>query len=194
MQLKQKTLKVLDRINEWFKENGRPPTLRELAKETGYSSTWPLRYHLKKLTEAGYINMRKNLSRGMELLKRAYGIPLIGRISAGVPIDAVENIEGHIDSIAQMFGVKDTFALRVKGDSMEGAGIFDGDTVIVKKQRAAEDGEIVAALLDNQATVKKYYLKPEGIKLVPANPKYEPIISKEITVMGKVIGVLRKLS
>jgi repressor LexA len=149
---------------------------------------------LKKLAEAGYIDMKKNLSRGMELLKRTYGIPMIGRISAGVPVDAVENIEYHIDSVAEMFGVKNTFALRVQGDSMEGEGIFDGDTVIVKQQKTAADGDIVAALLGTDATVKKFFMTPEGVKLMPANPKYAAIVSKEIQVLGRVIGVLRKLA
>jgi repressor LexA len=194
MQLKEKTRKVLDKINGWFRDRGRPPTLRELAKETGYSSTWPLRYHLNKLAEAGYIKIRKKLSRGLELIRPVYGIPLMGRISAGRPIDAAENVEYHIDSVAEMFGVKNTFALRVQGDSMEGEGIFDGDTVVVRQQKTAEDGDIIAALLGTDATVKKFFLTPDGIKLMPANPKYEPIISKEIQVLGKVIGVLRRLT
>ncbi len=194
MQLKAKTRKVLDKINEWFSEHNHPPTLRELAHKAGFSSTWPLRYHLNKLAKAGHINMKKNLSRGIELLRRASGIPLVGRISAGLPIDAVENIECHIDSVAEMFGVKNTFALRVQGDSMEGEGIFDGDTVIIRQQKTALNGEIVAALLGSEATVKKFYLTPGGIRLEPANPKYQPIVSKEIKILGKVIGVLRKLS
>jgi repressor LexA len=194
MQLKDRTQKVMESIRSWFEENNRPPTLRELAKESGYSSTWPLRYHLKKLAEAGYITMKKNLARGMELLKPVYGIPLLGRISAGRPIDAVENIEYRIDSVAEMFGVKNTFALRVQGDSMKDAGIFNGDTVIIKQQKTASNGDIVAALLGSEATVKKFFLTPDGIKLEPANPEYEPIVSKEIKVLGRVIGVLRKLS
>jgi repressor LexA len=193
MQLKDKTSKVLESIKRWFEENDRPPTLRELAKETGFSSTWPLRYHLNKLVKAGYINMKKSLSRGMELTRPLLGIPLVGRISAGVPIDAIENIEEHIDSITEMFGLRDMFALRVKGDSMVGEGIFDGDTVIVRKQRTATDGDIIAALLENDATVKKFYLTGDGVRLEPANPKYAPIVSKEIKVLGKVVGVLRKL-
>jgi repressor LexA len=193
MQLNGKTLKVMESIKSWFEENNRPPTLRELAKEAGYSSTWPLRYHLKKLSEAGYIDMKKNLSRGMELLKPVYGIPMVGAISAGRPITAAENIEYRIDSVAEMFGVKNTFALRVKGDSMTGAGIFNGDTVIIKQQKTAENGDIVAALLGSEATVKKFFMTPEGIKLEPANPAYDPIVSKEIRILGRVVGVLRKL-
>lgn len=194
MQLKNRTLHVMESIKSWFEENDRPPTLRELSKEAGYSSTWPLRYHLKKLAEAGYINMKKNLSRGMELLKPVYGIPMVGRISAGRPINAAENIEYRIDSVAEMFGVKNTFALRVQGDSMKDAGIFDGDTVIIKQQKTAANGDIVAALLGSEATVKKFFLTPDGIRLEPANPEYEPIVSKEIKILGRVIGVLRKLS
>ena len=194
MQLKDRTQKVMESIRSWFEENNRPPTLRELAKESGYSSTWPLRRHLKKLAEAGYITMKKNLSRGVELAHPAFGIPLIGKISAGRPIDAIENIEYRIDSVAEMFGVKNTFALRVQGDSMKGAGIFNGDTVIIKQQKTALNGDIVAALLGSEATVKKFFLTPDGIRLEPANPEYEPIVSKEIKVLGRVIGVLRKLS
>jgi repressor LexA len=183
----------MDIINNWFKEHEAPPTLRELARKAGFSSTWPLRYHLKKLAADGYITMKKGLSRGIAILRPASGIPLLGRISAGLPLDAIENVEDHIDSITDMFGLKDMFALRVSGDSMTGAGIYDGDTVIVRKQKTAAEGEIVAALIDSDATVKRFYMSDDGVKLVAENPKYQPIISKEARVMGKVVGVIRKL-
>jgi repressor LexA len=141
----------------------------------------------------GYISLKKGLSRGIEPVKNMRGIPLLGRISAGIPIDAVENVEEHIDSISEMFGLRDMFALRVAGDSMIGAGIYDGDTVIIRKQRTASEGEIVAALLGSEATVKRFYKTAEGVKLVAENPKYNPIISKEARVMGKVVGVIRKI-
>ena len=102
-------------------------------------------------------------------------------------------MEEHIDSISEMFGLRDMFALRVAGDSMIGAGIYDGDTVIIRKQRTASEGEIVAALLGSEATVKRFYKTAEGVKLVAENPKYNPIISKEARVMGKVVGVIRKI-
>ena len=193
MTLTKQNSKVMEALTAWFKEHSTPPTLRELAKKSGLSSTWTVRHHLKKLAEDGYIKISSNISRGIELIKPAAGIPLLGRISAGVPIDAVENVEDHIDSITDMFGLKDMFALRVAGDSMTGAGIYDGDTVIVRKQKTASEGEIVAALIDSDATVKRYYMTDDGVKLVAENPKYQPIISKEARVMGKVVGVIRKL-
>jgi repressor LexA len=188
-----KTRQVFEAIQMHFREQGSPPTLRELAKKTGFSSTWPLRLHLKKLADEGYINMKKGLSRSMELLKPAAGIPILGRISAGLPIEAAENVEEHIDSITDMFGLKDMFALHVAGDSMIGAGIYDGDTVIIRKQKSAANGEIVAALIGTEATVKRYYVTDEGMTLKAENPKYAPIISKEAGIMGKVVGVIRKL-
>src|SRR5208283_4216057 len=193
MELNKNKLKVLDFLNNLAREHRLPPTMRELAKECGFISTSSVMYHLNKLAGAGYLRIRKNTSRGIELVNPAVGIPVLGRISAGKPIDAIENIEEHIDSITDMFGLKNMFALRVAGDSMTGAGIYDGDTVIIRKQKTAVDGEIVAALLDNDATIKRYFFTPEGIKLVAENPKYSPIVSKEIKVLGKVAGVIRKI-
>ena len=157
MNISNKTKKVLDALVKLNTEEGRPPTLRALAKATGLSSTWTVRHHLNKLVQAGYIKIKSSISRGIELLKPLSGLPLLGRISAGLPIDAVENIEEHIDSVAGFFGIKDGFALRVKGDSMIGAGIFDGDIVFVKKQATANTGDIVAALIGEEATVKRFY-------------------------------------
>jgi repressor LexA len=187
------TKKILDAITGLAAENGSPPTLREIAHEAGLSSTWPVRYHLKKLADKGYIKMKKNLSRGIELLRPTTGIPLLGRISAGKPIDVVENVDEYINSVTDVFGARNVFALRIKGDSMEGAGIFNNDIVFVQKQAKAENGEIVAALLGSEATVKRYHVTKEGITLVAENPAYEPIISKDVIVLGKVIGSMRKL-
>ncbi len=193
MKLTAQTSKVLEKITDWFEEHGAPPTLRELAKQSGLSSTWTIRHHLKKLADAGYIKLNKNVSRGIELLNQSAGIPLLGRISAGLPIDAIENIEERISSITDIFGLRDLFALRVAGDSMTGAGIYDGDTVIVRKQKTAENGEIVAALLGSEATVKTFYMTDDGVKLKAENPKYSPIVSRDASVMGKVVGVIRKI-
>ncbi len=193
MKVSDRTKKVLDAIVTLSKEDGRPPTLRDLAKTSGLSSTWTVRYHIKKLVEAGYIKMKTGISRGIELLKPFTGLPLLGRISAGRPIDAVENVEEHIDGAAEFFGIKDGFALRVKGDSMVGAGIFDGDIVFVKKQSTANTGDIVAALIGEEATVKRFYGGEKGIELRAENPKYGPIIPKQVKIMGKVTGVMRKI-
>ena len=193
MNISNKTKKVLDALVKLNTEEGRPPTLRALAKAAGLSSTWTVRHHLNKLVQAGYIKIKSSISRGIELLKSLSGLPLLGRISAGLPIDAVENIEEHIDSVAGFFGIKDGFALRVKGDSMIGAGIFDGDIVFVKKQATANNGDIVAALIGEEATVKRFYGGENGIELRAENPKYGPIIPKKLKIMGKVTGVMRKI-
>lgn len=193
MELKGRTKKIMDVLKVWAEEYGCPPTLRELAKESGLKSTWTVRYHLKKLVDKGLINIRKNLSRGIELT-RGYGIPLLGRISAGMPIEAIENIDKYINGISDLFGKKDIFGLRIRGDSMTGAGIFDGDIVIIRKQSMAENGEIIAALIENEATVKRFYRDKNSIKLVAENPKYNPVISRNIQIIGKVIGVIREIT
>lgn len=186
------TLKVFEYIKDIAERYGYPPTLREIAKGVGLKSTWTVRYHLKKLVQIGYIKLRKGVSRGIEISKLNTGIPILGRISAGRPEEAIENADEYITDIKEFFDAKDTFALRIKGDSMEGAGIFEGDIVIVKRQNTAHNGDIVVALLENEATVKKFYLTEKGTKLVPANPKYSPIISKDIKILGRVTGVIRK--
>lgn len=193
MKLKGRTKKIMEILKKWMEEYGYPPTLRELAKESDLKSTWTVRYHLKKLVYKGLINIKKNLSRGIELTS-GYGIPLLGKISAGMPIEAIENIDKYINVITDLFGKKDIFGLRIKGDSMTGAGIFDGDIVIIRKQSRAENGEIVAALIENEATVKRFYMDKNSIKLVAENPKYDPIISRNIQIIGKVIGVIRKIT
>ncbi|OGS27595.1 MAG: repressor LexA [Elusimicrobia bacterium RIFOXYB2_FULL_48_7] len=193
--LSQSTQKVLDTLNTWFKQNHYPPTLRELAHLLDFSSTWPVRYHINKLVEQGYIKMDRKISRGIGLLRpsEASGIPVIGRVSAGLPVDAVENFDGHID-LPGMFKKEDNiFALKVKGDSMKDAGILPGDTVFVRKQPNASNGDIVVAMIGDEALVKKYYLTKQGVKLEAANPKYQPVISKEVKIAGKVVGVLRKI-
>ena len=184
--------KVLNCVIDWVKTHEYPPTLRELSKLTGLKSTWTVRYHLNNLQSAGYLKLKKGLSRGVILLNNVFGIPVLGNISAGRPVDAVENIEGYVD-LSNMFNDrKDMFALRIKGDSMTEAGIFEGDIAFIKKQASAQDGDIVAALIGSEALVKTFYLTKAGVKLVPANPKYQPIITKEAQIMGKVVGIVRK--
>jgi repressor LexA len=185
------TEKVLSVITDWFKQYHYPPTVRELADKCGFSSTWPVRYHLGKLAELGHIRLNKKISRGIELITQITGIPIIGKVSAGKPVDATENFEGYVD-LAGMFKNRDElFALKIKGDSMAGAGIFENDIVFVKKQEQATNGDIVVAMIGDEALVKKYYLRKSGINLEPANPKYETIITKETKILGKVIAVFR---
>jgi len=187
----ESTKKVMEKLVKWIKEHGYSPTLRELCGITGLKSTWTIRHHLKKLQESGFITIKPNLSRNIFLNRNITGIPVLGSISAGKPIDAAENIEGYLD-LADMFSDYDSiFALRVKGDSMTGAGIFNKDIVFVKKQPVVLNGEIVVALIGEEAVVKRFFLMKDSIKLVSENPVYEPIIDKNISILGKVIAVFR---
>ncbi len=187
-----KTEEIYKFIKNKVKENNYPPTLREIAIEVGLNSTWTVRYHLKKLSDYGYIKLKKGVSRGIEIFNLNTGIPILGRISAGRPEEAIENVENYISDLTDFFGMFDIFALKVKGDSMEGEGIKDNDIVIVKKQPVANNGDIVAAMIDGEVTVKFFYHTQKGIKLVPANPAYKPIVSKNVKILGKVTGVIRK--
>ena len=184
--------KVLNCIVEWVKIHDYPPTLRELSKLTGLKSTWTIRYHLNNLQASGYLKLKKGLSRGIVLLNNVFSIPVLGNISAGKPVDAVENIEGYVDLSNMFKDQKDMFALRIKGDSMTDAGIFEGDIAFIKKQASAQDGDIVAALIGTEALVKTFFLTKSGVKLVPANAKYQPIITKDAQIIGKVVGIVRK--
>jgi repressor LexA len=184
--------KVLDAVRDWFKRHNSPPTLRELCRVTGLNSTWTIRHHLRKLETAGYVKVKGGLSRSIALSGGFSGIPLLGRISAGKPIDAIENVDNNIELKDMFSGIENIFALKVKGDSMTGAGIFDGDIVFVRKQASAVSGEIVAAVLNDEAVVKRLQRAGNTVKLLSENPKYEPITAKEIKVAGKVVGILRK--
>ena len=185
-------VKILNCIIGWIKEYGYPPTLRELSKSVGLKSTWTIRYHLNNLQKTGYIKLRKGVSRGIILVKDLLGIPILGNISAGKPIDAIENIDGYVNFSDMFVNNENTFALKVRGDSMTGAGIFEGDYVFVRKQEQVSNGEITVALLGDEAVVKKFSQNGKTIKLMSENPKYKPITSNDIKILGKVIGVLRK--
>jgi repressor LexA len=182
---------VLDFILERIHTVGSPPTIREIAHHFDFSSTGSPRVHLKALAKKGYLRLNPQISRGIELLAQAIGIPIVGRVKAGGPELAVENVEGYLD-LSKVFPHEETiFALRVKGDSMVGVGIIDGDLAIVRRQPSAEKGEIVVALIGEEATVKRFFKEPRGVRLESANPAYEPIVSKEAIIVGKVIGLVR---
>ncbi len=202
-------------IKQFREENGYPPTLREIGKKFEISSTFGVKRHLDALVKKGYLNIESNASRGISFQKEVeesqeaklfkiednYGfhkIPVLGRVAAGVPILAEENIEGSVvvDS-SFMKKSEDCFALKVKGDSMINAGIFEGDLVIVSTKRDIINGDIVVALLDDEATVKTYELKNKLIRLLPQNSNYQPIEIKDIEhfkLIGKVIGIVRWLN
>lgn len=194
---------VLDFIADTIRSRGYPPTIREIGERFGISSTNGVRAILSVLAKKGYIERKPFVSRGIEL--KAYPIPsdgvtwvpIVGRIAAGQPVLAAENIEGTLALDRSWAGSGELFALRVKGDSMQGAGIFDGDYVIVRQQPTAENGEIVAAIVGEEATVKRLFREGNLIRLMPENSAMEPIVirkrEEEVRIAGKVVGVLRKI-
>lgn len=192
--LTKRQREILDYIYEYSREYGYPPTIRRIGEHFGIKSPNGVADHLKALERKGEINLRANTARGIELLNPPEeGIPLVGRIAAGQPILAAENIEDHL-TLERMFPVDGKcFALRVKGDSMTGDGIHDGDIIVVRPQRTASNGEIIVAIIDDEATVKRYFIEKKRIRLQPSNPRHKPIYGREIEIRGKVIGVIRQM-
>lgn len=195
-ELTQKQRKVFEFIHEKIQANI-PPTIREIARHMGFSSTGTVRDYLRALERKGYIRQGKNrLARSIEILKyNLTRIPVLSRITAGEPNLAYQDIEGYVelnDLLTRTAVQKDIFALKVKGDSMIEAGIMDGDVAIIKRQAIANDGDIVAALLENnEATLRRLRLKKNKPFLEAANKNYQPIY-REFAIIGKVINILRK--
>ena len=201
---------IYEYIKKYSKENHMPPTVREIGNHFDISSTNGVRSILAALIKKGYINRSPRLSRGIEILNtedndsgkkvasNTVEIPIVGRVAAGTPILAVQNLEGTVTIDRDFLACRsDVFALRVKGDSMINAGIFDGDLIFARQQKTADLGEIVVAQIDNEATVKYYHPSSDHVELRPANPKYKPIIvnnKKDFSIAGRVIGVMRKVN
>ncbi len=201
-ELTEKQRMILNFIREYIYIHNAPPTIREIGNHFNILSTNGVRCHLTALENKGYIKRIRYRSRGIELSEterpstRMTTIPIIGRVAAGEPILAEENLEGRISIDSDFLGGEEIFALKVRGDSMTDAGIFDGDLVFARKQPVAERGEIVVAIIGDEATVKYYYPENGRIRLEPANINYQTIIVEKNTpgfyIAGKVIGVFRK--
>ncbi|HKI77199.1 MAG TPA: transcriptional repressor LexA [Ignavibacteriaceae bacterium] len=213
-QLTERQEEILTFIEQFREENGFPPTLREIGKKFQISSTFGVKRHLDALVKKGFLNIESNASRGISFTHNNgtsdrtsniiekndvfNQIPIVGRVAAGSPILAIENIEGNV-VIDPSFMKKtdDSFALRVKGDSMINAGIFEGDLVIVTPGMEAVNGDIVVAKLDDEVTVKTFEIKNNHVRLIPANENYKPIDinqNRELSIVGKVVGVVRWLN
>ncbi|GIK20762.1 MAG: transcriptional repressor LexA [Ignavibacteriota bacterium] len=208
--LTERQEKIFIFIQEYQQENGYPPTLREIGKKFDILSTFGVKRHLEALTKKGYLNILSNASRGISINKNESEsldlinyqevnniskIPIIGRVAAGSPITAEENVEGSI-VIDPAFIKKDedSFALKVKGDSMIEAGIFEGDLVIISPKAIVKNGDMIVARLEDEVTVKIYENKNSIVKLIPQNKNYQTIIVKnknEFSIVGKVTGVVR---
>jgi repressor LexA len=202
--LTTKQKKVLHFLKSYLQVKGFPPTLREIASHFGLRGPRAPQKTLQILEKKGYIRRVPGGSRAIEMLipplvhkSQILSLPIVGRVRAGEPILAIENIEGYINLDQSLISSDDVFLLRVQGDSMIDAHIQDGDFALIKPQPNAENGEIVVALVDDEATIKRIFKKRDLIRLEPANPHMEPIVvrkgERRVTLVGKVVGIFRKL-
>ncbi|MFU0801396.1 MAG: transcriptional repressor LexA [Xylanivirga thermophila] len=197
LSIKQK--EILKFIQNELISKGYPPSVREICEAVGLKSTSTVHAHLVRLEKLGYIKRDPTKPRAIELInhnafisnKELVNVPIVGKVTAGQPILAIENIEGTFPISVQFLGNQEVFMLSVKGDSMIEAGILDNDYVIVNQQPYAEDGDIVVALIGDEATVKTFFKKKDHIVLRPQNPYMDDIIVKDVSILGKVIGVIR---
>jgi repressor LexA len=194
---------ILDYIRAEVHRRGFPPSVREIGLAVGLSSSSTVHSHLSALEDKGFIRRDPTKPRALEVfdfrdnergidLGTVHAVPLVGRVAAGSPILAAENIESTI-SLPDELAEESTFVLRVKGESMIEAGILDGDYLVVRQQSTADNGDIVVALLGEEATVKTFYREPGRIRLQPANSSMEPIYATDVSVLGKVISLFRRL-
>lgn len=203
--LSQNEKNILDFINMQVKEFGYPPSVREICKAVNLKSTSSVHMYLSRLKEKGYIAKQDLKTRALKIVGDAVGaaedtdilsVPIVGNVAAGAPILAEENIEEYVKLPISLLknNIKNspTYMLKVKGESMINVGIFDGDYIIVSKCQTAENGQIVVALIDNEATVKTYYKEKDYIRLQPENDTMEPIIVKDVQIIGKVSGLFRR--
>lgn len=189
--LNEKQQKMLAFLKERIRD-GVPPTVREICAAAGIKSTSTVHAYLQKLEESGYINRDTGLTRSIRIPGEAVSrVPLLGKVTAGLPILAVEEVEDYVPYSGGGYPTEELFALRVSGTSMLNAGILDHDIVIVHKTPAANNGDIVVALVGDEATVKRIYFERDHIRLQPENDAFEPIIVKEAVVLGKVVSLLR---
>lgn len=198
-ELTQRQKEILSYIKRSIKRKGYPPAVREIGEAVGLSSSSTVHSHLNQLESKGFIRRDPTKPRAIEIIdgkpasyKDMVDVPLIGSVAAGSPILAVENIEDTYSLPFDLVHAEESFMLKIRGDSMINAGIFNDDMVIVKRQNTARDGDIVVALIDDEATVKRFYKGFSHVRLQPENDLYEPIITKDVKVLGKVIGLLRK--
>lgn len=201
--LSNKQLEILNYMKSEINKKGYPPSVREICTAVGLRSTSTVHGHLSKLESKGYIRKDPTKPRAIEILnndpfsdlsynKEIVHVPVVGKVTAGQPILAVENIEDSIPLSIDFTHNKNTFILTVQGDSMIEAGILNDDYVIVRQQTYASNGDIVVALIEDEATVKRFYKEKDHIRLQPENSLMDPILLKNVIILGKVIGVFRK--
>ena len=207
LSLTKRQQEIFDFVKRYVGDHGYPPTVRDIGRAIGLTSSSTVHAHLANLERLGLLRRDPTKPRAMEVLadkaKRAVvpsGLPLVGRVAAGTPILADENIEEYVEVSPLAGGDGGDFILEVRGESMKNAGILDGDRVVVRKQATASDGDIVVAIVgaedepEAEATVKRYYRERDHIRLEPENENFEPIRSPDVQVAGRVIGVFRRVT
>ena len=195
----KKQTEILEYIKSQILNKGYPPSVRDICTAVNLKSTSSVHAHLETLEKNGYIRRDPTKPRAIEIIddnfnltrREVVNVPLIGQVAAGQPLLAVENITGYFPIPAEFIPKEEVFMLNVKGESMVNAGIYDGDQIIVKQQSTASNGEIVVALVDDSATVKRFYKENGHIRLQPENDFMEPIIVDSYEIIGKVIGLIR---
>ena len=184
--------KILEYLRE-CSDSGRVPSVREICDYTGLSSTSTVHHHLKALEEKGLIIREHGVNRCIQIAgeEKSASVPVLGKVAAGIPITAIQDIEFYVPVPEQLKRGRELFALRVQGESMINAGILDGDIVIVHRTPVAENGEIVVSMVEDSATVKRFYKENGCFLLQPENDSFEPIIVDEVVLLGKVVSLIR---
>ena len=204
MDLTKRQQEIFDFIKRYSAKYGYPPTVRDIGKAVGLASSSTVHAHLSNLERIGLLRRDPSKPRAIELLDRAVegvknivrpdGLPLVGAVAAGQPVLAEENIEDYV-TVPKIAGGEDgEYILRVRGDSMKDVGIMEGDFVVVRRQDDAQDGDIVVALVGEEATVKRFFREDDHIRLQPENTAMEPIRSREVRVLGRVVGLFRRVT
>jgi repressor LexA len=200
LNLTKRQQEIFDFVKRYAREHGYPPTVRDIGKAIGLTSSSTVHAHLANLEKLGLLRRDPTKPRAIEVLgdkaKAAAatpGLPLVGQVAAGQPVLAEENIEEYV-AVPPIAGGEDGhFVLRVKGDSMRDVGIYEGDHVVVRTQKTARNGEIVVALVGDEATVKRFFRERDHVRLQPENDAVAPIRSRDVQVLGRVVGVFRRL-
>jgi repressor LexA len=203
LKLTKRQQETFEFIKRYSSEHGYPPTVRDIGKAIGLTSSSTVHAHLANLEKLGVIRRDPTKPRALELLGQAAkkvvpagpsGIPVVGRVAAGAPVLAEENIEEYVDVPNIAGGDAGEYVLRVHGDSMKDAGILEGDYVVVRPQETADDGEIIVALVGEEATVKRFFRESDHIRLQPENESMDPIRVRDVQILGRVVGVCRRVS
>jgi repressor LexA len=201
LNLTKRQQEIFDFIKRYSAKHGYPPTVRDIGKAIGLTSSSTVHAHLANLEKVGLLRRDPSKPRAIEVLvdkaKQVVtpsGLPLVGQVAAGQPVLADENIEDYVPVPEIAGGEQGEFLLRVRGDSMKDAGILDGDHVVVRRQKAARNGEIVVALVGEEATVKRFFKENDHVRLQPENERMEPIRTRELEVLGRVVGVCRRVT